>query len=174
MVKRRGPRARPMRALLLAVPLALLAGCAAPAAPPPAADATPEVAWPQLLLDVASGPHQQSDVLCAFGGAAPFDRAEGRVLEGARHVMVALELSGAWTGMQPGYAVDDGPVTWLGPPMTSGRAEWDVPVEPEQVEAATGAPRWLFYLQGNVPEGAAPCYTGGGAGEFTLAAEARP
>lgn len=159
---------------LLALPALfglLLAGCTS--APAPAAEREPPAdAWggseEQLLVDVAAL-GQEFDVACQFGGGPELPRADGRVLEGTGRLRVAVTVEPGWTGLQVGHALDGGDITWLGPPLSSGRAEWLVEVAPEQAEAPMGAARWSFFAQMNLPEPATQdCYTGGGAGSYTI------
>lgn len=161
-----------MRLLALPAMLGLLlAGCTS--APTPATASEPLAdAWggsdEQLLVDVAAV-GQEFDLACQFGGGPELPRADGRVLEGTDRLRVAVTVEPGWTGLQVGHALDGGEVTWLGPPLGSGSAEWLVEVAPEQFEAPVGAARWSFFEQMNLPEPATQdCYTGGGAGSYAI------
>lgn len=162
--------------MLRLIPLALallLAGCLAPAAPPAAVEAD---LWGgadrQVLVDIPKGFVAEWDTLCVQGGGPELGRADGRVLPGTGHLEVRVSVDPGFTGLQVGYAIDGGDVTWL-EVVTASEATFEVPVTPEQAEQPGGGTRWSFFEQMNLPPPATqPCYTGGGAGSWGVAIDA--
>jgi hypothetical protein len=172
--------------LLLAVPLAGCLGStpasdggAAPAAPTMSLERPTEDPWNgslrQVLVNVTASGATEADVLCATGGSVELERdPAGRVLPGAASLEVRVRVDATFTGLQVGYAIDDGRVAWL-PTVSNGEATQAIPVRPDQAESsAAGTPlRWRFYHQMNAPPPAEQdCYTGAGAGSWSVAVEA--
>lgn len=161
--------------------LIALAGCAAPI--PDAVDAAGAAAAPTqsadawngtarlLLAERAPGNSVELDLLCQTGGGMEHDRADGRVLAGASHVEVRVSASPATTGVQIGYAIDGGEVTWL-PVVRDGEATFEIPVTDDLVEAPEGKRRWAFWHQMGTPASDDQCYTGANAGDWGFVAEA--
>lgn len=166
---------------LLALALLALPGCLAPepasvtsasddASQAPAAP----LSSPQVLVDVDAResvpPAVELDALCAFGGGVELPRAGGRVLPGVEGLSVTVKVPITGTGVQLGYRVDDGEVTWLPVARPGQVATFRIPV-PEGAHEAEGE-RWSFGEQHNVFAAPQDCYTGGSVGGWAILVEA--
>ena len=167
-----------MRALLLLAVLAL-PGCLAPGPSPvvpaaaPEAASAPAPAEPQVIVDLDSQggvpPASELDVLCAFGGGVPLKRTGERILQGVAELVATVTVPATSTGVQLGYKVDDGDVTWL-PVAAPGQATtFRIPV-PEGAHEAD-RPRWAFGQQHNLSPAPQDCYTGGSVDGWAIRVE---
>lgn len=152
----------------------LLGGCVGvPSADTADGEADPWAgAMRQTLVALDAPAHEEADVACVFGGVAPLDRAGGRVLDGSGTLEFAVRVDGTYTGLQVGYAIDDGPVTWLDTVAGGSEHTFVVDVPPGTEELPRGAHRWSFHYQLNVPNAEQECYTGAGSGAYGILIEA--
>lgn len=165
--------ARSQRLVLLLVPL-LLAGCVGSPQP----DATPVAAaslvdpWTgdreELVHVQNAGMGYEFDVLCRFGGGVEHERSDGRVWEGTDRIEVTVRSTPATTGVQVGYSLDGGEVTWL----PAGDGVHTLDVAPDQAETPDGPLRWAFHHQMNIPLAPQDCYTGFSTGGYSFLIEA--
>lgn len=155
-----------LRTLLILVPL-LVAGCAAapddPVAPTdaPVDEAPMPTEGPAMLVDAHSGPGFgfEFDVLCESGGGVPLPREENATVSPAHTMFVfTYAATPGSTGVQIGYALDGGDITWL-PTVTAGERTEEVEIPPGANETA-GQTRWVFWFQQNVEAAPQDCYTG--------------
>lgn len=159
-----------MRLWSLAIAVAVLAGCSAPAATEepairPAPD-TPSDAPARHVLAARSGDATEFDAACLGGPDTVLQRGEARVLPPAQAITIRLDVPLTYSGYQAGYAVDGAPAEWL-PAVGPGSAQtFTVPVEGRYEE--DGQARWEFRMRANVEGQEQECYTGAGTGALLL------
>lgn len=173
-----------LSALLLAA--LLLAGCSSGPEPEPPAPVEAEPGpdpWEgadRVALVRGDFDGAEADLpLCLNGGQATtapeFRRTPEAVHEGTERLEFTVAADPTWPGLQVGYAHGGDEWTWL-PTVRGGPETFTVPVAPDQWETwdeEEDTAEWRFTHRVNLPPpGEQECWTGGGAGRWTVLVEA--
>lgn len=153
----------------------LLPGCTGEADTPAASVEAASTPFTETLVVVGYDPAGaiEFDVLCVMGGAAQVDRRpDAFVRAGTAEIVFEIEGGRANSGVQVGYRVDEGAITWL-PTTGLAGATHKVSVTPDQWEADLH--RWEFFHQMNTPGSEQDCYTGVSVSlHYEISAEGSP